>query len=418
MHRWHERNQADLTAYYNDLVGRHRTLCADVGRGAGEAVTPPVPLPGGPPSDDEPGQVRPRQQALMTAPSREPAIPPVVRHLDLPYIGSTEAGTNVRQNQADKDRVMETFRELGRPQLEGFDFEQPFNLIYGAGGFSGLLAGLVMSRFVDDRQGRVRRIFGCSAGVLNGLFHAVVLGARQRPDLYRPEALNGLSHLEEFFEVLEPQKLYRVNTTPRSLARALVNFGPLRQQLARYLERWTGRADGTAVTFEDIRLPFYAAGARGSDGYLDLFGMPDGLEMTFAGRTMRPVNCPIVDAVVGGMAQPFYITPPTIQGETYFDGGGAFYDIGLFAAAMEPEPISLLNMHFCEPPNHSFGFAERLNLVRIIFDTHNFTLPEERRRMRRVVDLLFEHERLGRGVATVGDSGAPAKSGVSLEAGD
>ena len=47
---------------------------------------------------------------------------------------------------------MEQFRDLGAPQLEGFDFSRPFNLIYGAGGFSGLLAGLVMSRLVDERR--------------------------------------------------------------------------------------------------------------------------------------------------------------------------------------------------------------------------------------------------------------------------
>ena len=186
--------------------------------------------------------------------------------------------------------------------------------------------------------------------------------------------------------------LYSVNKTPRSLYRALVNFGPLRRELARYLERWTGRPHGETITFSDIQLPFYAAGARGSDGYLDIFGMPDGLEMEFAGRTMRPIDCAIVDAVVGGMAQPFYITPPVIRGETYYDGGAAFYDIGLFAAAMDPAPISLLNLHFGEPPGYSYGFDERPTLVRIVFDTHNFTFPEERRRMRRLVDLFYERE--------------------------
>jgi predicted acylesterase/phospholipase RssA len=355
MHRWHERNQVALTGHYvRAALGAGR-------RGGSETLPYPASAPA-----------------------------PVVRHVDIPYIGSTELGTNMRQNQANKVPLMEQFRGLGAPQLDGFDFAQPFNLIYGAGGFSGLLAGLVMSRLVDERQANIARIYGCSAGVLNGLFHAIVLGTRRYPELYTDRAAHALDDLEDFFQRIGPSILYRVNKTPRSLYRALVNFGPLRQELARYLELWTGRPDGASITFQDIRLPFCAAGARGSDGYLDIFGMPDGLQMQFAGRTIRPIDCAIVDVVVGGMAQPFYITPPVIQGETYYDGGAAFYDIGLFAAAMDPEPISLLNMHFCEPPTKSYGFDEQPTLVRIAFDTHNFTFPEERRRMRRVVDLFYE----------------------------
>ena len=56
------------------------------------------------------------------------------------------------------------------------------------------------------------------------------------------------------------------------------------------------------------------------------------------------------------------------------------------------EPISLLNLHFGEPPGYTYGFDERPTLVRIVFDTHNFTFPEERRRMRRLVDLFYEHQ--------------------------
>jgi predicted acylesterase/phospholipase RssA len=361
MHRWQEQNQAALTGCYNDLLLKHRELLA--------------------------------AQQKTALPAEAPAVPaPRVRHVDIPYIGSTELGTNMRQNQANKAALMEQFRDLGAPQLDGFDFARPFNLIYGAGGFSGLLGGLVMSRLVDARQANISRVYGCSAGVLNGLFHAVVLGARRHPELYTDRALHALDDLEGFFQRISPGILYRINKTPRSLYRALVNFGPLRRELARYLEAWTGLPHGESITFQDIRLPFRAAGARGSDGYLDIFGMPDGLEMRFAGRTIRPINCAIVDAVVGGMAQPFYITPPVIQGETYYDGGAAFYDIGYFAAALDPAPISLLNMHFCEPPSKSYGFDERPTLGRIAFDTHNFTFPEERRRMRRLVDLFYEHQ--------------------------
>ncbi len=378
MHSWHERNQADLSAYYNDLLDRRRALQAQA-----NALL---------------ADLHERGLDAVSREYRDPACPRVL-HTDIPYIGSTEAGTNMRQSVANKAQLMQQFRQMGKPQLERFDFEQPFNVIYGAGGFSGILAGLVMTQFVDERGGNVRRIFGCSAGVLNGLFHGVVLGARRHPELYTPAALDGLRHLETFFEQLEPARLYRFNKTPRALARALANWGPLREQLCRYIEQWTGRANGAEVTFEDIRLPFYAAGARGSDGYMDFFGMPDNLEMRFAGRTVRPINCAIVDAIIGGMAQPFYITPPVIHGETYFDGGSAFYDVDLFAAAMEPEPVSLLSMHFAEPPDHSYGFDERLTLLRIVFDTHNFTLPEDRRRMRAAANLFYEIVALQRRVA-------------------
>ena len=379
MHSWHERNQAELTAHYNDLLYRHRALQTQADVLIARLKERGVNIP-------------------------DPAEGPRVLHTDIPYLGSTEAGTNMRESVAHKTELMQQFREMGGPQLEGFDFTRPFNVIYGAGGFSGILAGLVMTRCVDERGGNVQRIFGCSAGVLNGLFHGVVLGARRHPELYTPAALDGLEHLETFFEGLEPKKLFRINKTPRQLFRAFANWGPLREQLASYIERWTGRANGAEVTFEDIQIPFYAAGARGSDGYLDLFGVADNLEMRYAGRTIRPINCPIVDAIVGGMAQPFYITPPIIHGETYFDGGAAFYDIGLFAAGMEPEPISLLNMHFAEPPHHSYGFDERPTLLRIVFDTHNFTFPEERRRMRKMVNLFYDYEAMRRRVVQLADA--------------
>ena len=386
MHSWHERNQADLAAHYYDLLHRRRMLEAQA-----KALL----------ADLKEHGLGDLAQAHF-ADWRDPDCPRVL-HTDIPYVGSTEASTNMRQSVAGKAQLMQQFREIGGPQLDGFDFSQPFNVIYGAGGFSGILAGLVMTRYVDERAGNVRRIFGCSAGVLNGLFHGVVVGARRHPELYTADALDGLKHLETFFEALEPKKLFRANKTPRSLARAIANWGPLREQLCRYIQRWTGRTNGAQVTFEDIQLPFYACGARGSDGTLDFFGMPDDLEMRFAGRSVRPINCRIVDAIVGGMAQPFYITPPVIHGETTFDGGAAFYDISLFAAAMERQPISQLDMHFAEPPNHSYGFGERLNLVRILFDTHNFTLPEDRRRMRATVSLFYDTVALRRRVAHLVD---------------
>ena len=61
-------------------------------------------------------------------------------------------------------------------------------------------------------------------------------------------------------------------------------------------------------------------------------------------------------------------------------------------------------MHFAEPPNHSYGFDERLTLLRIVFDTHNFTFPEERRRMRKMVNLFYDYEALRRRVAHLVDA--------------
>ncbi|MBN1428553.1 MAG: patatin-like phospholipase family protein [Anaerolineae bacterium] len=379
MHRWHERNQALLAAHYVDLLGRHRALTAQ--------------------ADALLADLRGRKLDALADEHFADATCPRLLHVRLPYIGSTEAGTNMRQSIANKKELMQQFRELGEPQLEGFDFGRPITLIYGAGGFSGIAAGMTMTRLVDGKGADIRRIFGCSAGVLNGLFHGIVLAARRHPELYTAEAPQALQHLEAFFDGLTTDSLYRINKTPRKLARAAANAGPLRELLAGYIERWTGRPDGAAVTFEDIRLPFYAIGARGSDGGPDFFGIADDLEMRFGGRTIRPINCPIVDAIDGGMAQPFYITPPVIQGETYYDGGAAFYDIELFAAGMEQQLGSLVSIHVVGPPDYSFGFDERPTLLRIVFDTHNFTFPEERRRMTAIANLFYDHEALRRRLA-------------------
>lgn len=382
MHRWHEQNQALLAVYYNDLLYRHRALEAQA-----DALLADLQARGA-------GDLADKHFTNWVDADR-----PAILHVRLPYIGTTEASTNMRQSIANKAELMKTFLELGEPQLKGFDFDRPLTLIYGAGGFSGIVAGMVMTHLVDERGVNVRRVFGCSSGVLNGLFHGVALGARRFPDLYTREALDGLKHLEEFFDQLDMSNIYRINNTPRKLARAIANLNPLRDQLVHYIERWTGRTSGAEVTFEDIRLPFYAVAARGSDGQTDFFGMADNLEMRFAGRTIRPINCPIVDAIIAGMAQPFYVTPPVIEGEVYYDGGASYYDFELLCAGMEEELPSLVSIHVVGPPDYSFGFSERPNIVRIVFDTHNFTLPEERRRMTATANLLYEHEGLRRRLA-------------------
>jgi hypothetical protein len=56
--------------------------------------------------------------------------------------------------------------------------------------------------------------------------------------------------------------------------------------------------------------------------------------------------------------------------------------------------INLLNVHLDEPEGHTYNIPPRPNLMRILFDTHNYYFPEERRRMRMLTDLLYEHYRL------------------------
>lgn len=397
MHRWHERNQADLAVAYDDLLLRHRDLKNRV-----DALVSSL---------DACGLGDLVEQHFTGWQDRDR---PEILHIRLPYIGTTEAGANMRESIAHKHERMQVFHELGEPQLTGFDFNHPLTLIYGAGGFSGILAGMVMTRLIDARSSSIKRVFGCSSGVLNGLFHGVALGARQHPDLYTPAALDALDHLEEFFDQLTPAKVFQINWWPYRVMRAVANLNPLRDRLIQYLEYWTGRSDGAAITFEEIKLPFYAVAARGSDGYMDFFGMPDDLAFDFAGRRMRPINCPIVDAIVGGMAQPFYITPPLIQGETYFDGGAAFYDFDLFAAGMERDLSSLVSIHVVGPPDYSFGFDERPTIIRTVLDTHNFTFPEARRRMTRLADLFYDHEALRRRTAHLVSAARAAGHGEIL----
>src|SRR4030067_2650248 len=75
MHRHHERNQALLARYFTDLVVRNRAL---------QAMR--VTLLKG----------KPAPKTRATTP------PAVVHHVDLPYVGSTEAFTNMRQSVAQK----------------------------------------------------------------------------------------------------------------------------------------------------------------------------------------------------------------------------------------------------------------------------------------------------------------------------
>jgi hypothetical protein len=89
-----------------------------------------------------------------------------------------------------------------------------------------------------------------------------------------------------------------------------------------------------------------------------------------------------------------YIVPTVLSDQSYRDGGGSFYDPALFVACLDPSLTNLLNIHLDEPEGHSYHLPARPNLLRIVFDTHNYTFPEERRRMRLLIDLLYKHYRL------------------------
>jgi hypothetical protein len=367
MHSSNERNQTLLAAHYLDLRARHREL---------------------------------EQRVAELGRSIPAADAPLVGHVDLPYVGSTEAFTNMRQSAQNKDALMARFREILDGQLDTFDFRHAANVIYGAGGFSGILAGLVTTRHVDQgfarSGGSVRQVYGVSAGVLNGFFHAIQLAAVRRPDLYTAAAREALSDLETFVAGVEPKRVGAINLNPVRFWQGWANLGPMEALFTERLRAYTGVEHPESLTFDDLELPLTVAAARG-DGFTDFLGpsRPQ-RRMRFAGRTWEPVNTPIVRALLAGWSMNTYVTPTELNGQQYRDGGGTFYDPALFILCMDEEPVNLLNIHLDEPEGHSYNLPERPNLLRILFDTHNYIFPEERRRMRRLADLLYEHLRLQR----------------------
>lgn len=369
MHSSHERNQPLLAESYLDLLGRQRGLA--------EALA----------------------QAPRSNPRPAPApLHPVVGHVDLPYIGSTEAATNMRQSVESHDALTARFQEILDGQLDSFPFDQPANVIYGAGGFSGILGGMVATRAVDEGfargGGEVRQIYGVSAGVLNGFFHAIQLAAARHPDVYTPAARRALDDLETFMAHCTPGKIAAVNLNPIKFWTGWANLKPLEGFLLERLAVYTGSKHPDRITFDDIALPLTVTAAR-TDGYTEFFGMTKparGFEWT--GRAWRIVPAPVVRAILAGWSMNTYILPAELNGRQYMDGGGTFYDPGLLVACLDPELTNLLNIHLDEPDGHSYHLPPRMNLVRILFDTHNLTFPEERRRMRAITNLLYEHFRL------------------------
>jgi len=371
MHSENERNQTLLAAYYLDLKKRERELQHNY-----QSLCQLI----------QPIRVEPRDKS------------PVVGHVDLPYIGSTEASTNMRQSVENKEQLMTRFRYLLNGQLDAFPFEQPANVIYGAGGFSGILAGLVTTRAVDagfDKGGGIiNQVVGVSAGVLNGFFHAIQLAAARNSDLYMPAAKNALEDLEIFIAHIQPKKVLRMNLNPIKFWQGWANLNPLSEFLCERLSAYTGSKYPEQITFDDIGLPMTVTTAR-TDGFTDFMGMTSvDRHMRFSGREIRVQSAPIVPAIIAGWSMNTYITPAHLNNQVYCDAGGTFYDVGLFISCMDPQLTNLLNIHLDEPEGHSYNIPPRPNLIRVLVDTHNYYFPEERRRMWFLVNLLYEYYQL------------------------
>ena len=365
-----ERNQTLLAAYYLDLQTRHNQL---------KQILASLY-----------SRINPQAAIATNAPS--------VCHVDLPYVGSTEAFTNMRQSVENKEMLMARFREILNGQLDKLPFHQPANVIYGAGGFSGILAGLVTTRAVDmgfeEHGGEIRQIYGVSAGVLNGFFHAVQIAANRYPDLYQPAARNALNDLENFIAHIKPAKIAQLNLNPVRFWQGWANLNPLRNFLLERLAVYTGSRNPAQITFDDIGLPMTIAAAR-LDGFTDFLGMASTNRCwQIGGVEWHIISSPIIHAILAGWSMNTYILPTRYRDQTYTDGGSTFYDPALFVACMDQEFTNLLNIHLDEPDGHSYNLPPRPNLLRILFDTHNYYFPEERRRMRALTDLLFEHYQL------------------------
>jgi hypothetical protein len=365
MHSQNERNQHLLASYYLDLRDRHGLL---------ERMTGDCPPP------SQPIQCR------------------SAYHINLPYVGSTEAFTNMRQSVEHKAELIDKFRGLLAGQIDQICFDQPTNIIYGAGGFSGILAGLVATRAIDEQlmihNGEVRQVYGVSAGVLNGFFHAVQLAAKQHPDIYRPAAQHALADLENYIAAISRKKMGRYNLNPLRFWQGLANLNPLEEFLEDRLAAYTGSQHPGQICFDDIALPLTVTAARG-DGFTEFMGMTQpSRKMLFAGRQVEVQPAPVVKAILAGWSMNTYIQPTALNGQQYRDGGGTFYDVGLFVACLDETLTNLINIHLDEPEGHSYHLPPRPDLLRILFDTHNYYFPEERRRMYYLTNLLYEHFQL------------------------
>ena len=371
MHSQHERNQALMADYYLDLLRRQRELLQKV-------------------KEKQPGFT------MESFKTKEP--PPAIGHADLPYVGSTEAATNMLESSKNRVAIMTRFNEILDGQLDSFPFERPANIIYGAGGFSGILGGLVTTRAVDDGfkrgGGEVKQIYGVSAGVLNSFFHAVQVAAARFPDIYRPAAQHALEDLEGFVANLQTDRLVRINRDPRRFWMGWGNLDPLKEFLAARLKEYTGLPEPEKLTFDEIKLPLTVTAARG-DGFTDFLGMtgPD-RHYEFGGYTWKVLEAPVISAIVAGWTMNTYIEATELNGQKYRDGGGTFYDPSVLVACLDPKLVNLITVHLDHPESHSENLPELPDIARIILDTHNYTVPEAQRRQRVISGLLYDHFRL------------------------
>jgi hypothetical protein len=365
MHSIHERNQALLADAYLDLRVKHIAL---------QNIAKNLPT-------DESTQSIAR-----------------VRHINLPYVGSTEAFTNMRQSVENKAQLLERFRQELNGQFDGYPFDQPANLIYGAGGFSGILAGLTTTRAVDEgfrlSGGAIQEIYGVSAGVLNGFFHAVQIAAIRQPERWLAPARQALLDLENFIAHIQTSHFARVNLNPLNFWKGWANLSPLETFLEKRLSAYTGSLTPEKLTFDDLDLPLTIT-AAGRDGFTEFFGRTTShRHMLFGGKQIQVVSAPVIKAILAGWSMNTYIQPAVLDGKTYCDGGGTFYDIGLFVACLDEKLTNQINIHLDEPEGHCYHLPARPNLLRILFDTHNLTFPEERRRMAALTNLLYEYFQL------------------------
>ncbi|MEI8133169.1 MAG: hypothetical protein WCG34_12110, partial [Leptolinea sp.] len=169
------------------------------------------------------------------------------------------------------------------------------------------------------------------------------------------------------------------------------NLEPLEGFLLDRMAAYTGSKHPGDITFDDIALPLTVSASR-TDGFPDYLGMTQPLRsFELGGRTWEVISAPVIRAILAGWSMNTYILPTEINGQQYTDGGGTFYDQGLMVACFDAELTNLLNIHLDEPEGNSYNLPPHMNLLKILFETHNLCFPEERRRMRMITNLLYEH---------------------------
>jgi hypothetical protein len=114
----------------------------------------------------------------------------------------------------------------------------------------------------------------------------------------------------------------------------------------------------------------------------------------FGGKSWKVLSAPVIKAIIAGWTMNTYIEPAKLNGQVYRDGGGTFYDPSLLVACLDPELTNLIDIHLDFPESGTENLPYKPDLPRIILDTHNYTFPEEQRRMRVFATLFYNHFRL------------------------